>query len=76
MNKSQLLDKIAPCLTNNPRLEISDKCSDAESWESNFHYLLGGLIAEYENRPDALHKIKNDLTSLTFAANSIITNAR
>jgi len=76
MNKSQLLDLIATFLTINPRLEHSAKRPDAEPWESNFHYLLGGLIAEYENRHDALYKIKNDLTSLVFAANNIITNAR
>ena len=76
MNKKTLLDKIVPCLTNNPRHEVSEQCIGATDWETSFDKLLGGLIVKYEHQPDALIKIKSDLTSLVFQVNSVITNAR
>ncbi len=56
MNKKTLLDKLCPCLTNNPRHEVSEHCCDAVDWVVSFDYLLGGLIAKYEHQPDALIK--------------------
>lgn len=76
MNKNTLLDKICPCITSNPRAEISRCCGDKVGWESNFDHLIGGLIAKYEHQPDALIKIKKDLQSLVFELNSVINNAR
>lgn len=76
MNKNTLLDKICPCLTGNPRAEILDHSSESSDWRSNMAYLLGNLIKKYENKPDALVCIKNDLQSMVFELNSVIINAR
>ncbi len=76
MNKSTLLDKICPCLTGNPRAEISDCAEKPSDWQHNMDFLIGGLIKRYEHQPDALIKIKNDLQSLAFEVNSVINNAR
>ncbi len=76
MNKKTLLDKICPCLTGNPRSEVFNCCSVPADWETSLDELLGGLIAKYEHQPDALIKIKNDLTSVSFQVNSILTNSR
>jgi hypothetical protein len=71
----KLIDKIAPCLTNNPRQELIDASVEAVDWAENLYYLIGGVIATHEKQPDALKKVKNDLQSAVWQLQSIIANA-
>lgn len=71
----KLIDRISPCLTNNPRQELIDCSTEATSWQANLHYLIGGLVAKYEKQPNARQLIKNDLQSAVFELNSVISNA-
>ena len=75
MTKHQLIDKICPPLTGNPRERILDYANKPFDCIDSLHLLLGGLIAKYENQPEALKNIKNDLFSLTFEVNSKLNNS-
>ncbi len=70
MNK--LIEKISPCLTNNPRQQLIDYSTEAVDWQENLYYLIGGEIAKNEKQPDALRRIKNSLQSAVFELNSVI----
>lgn len=70
MNK--LIDKIAPCLTNNPRQELINCSTDAVDVQENLYYLIGGLIAKYEKEPSAAKLVKKDLQSAIFELQSIV----
>jgi len=70
MNK--LIDKISPCLTNNPRQQLIDCSTEAIDWQENLFYLIGGEIAKHEKQPDALKKIKNSLQSAIFQLQSVV----
>ena len=71
----QIIDRIAPCLTHNPRQEILDYSTEAVDVTQNMYYLIGGSIAKHEKQPDALRRIKNDLQSVVFELQSVINNA-
>lgn len=67
-----LIDKLAPCLTGNPRQELIDCSTDAVDFQENLHYLIGGLVAKYEKEQNPLRRIKNDLQSAVFELQSVI----
>lgn len=67
-----LIDRISPCLTNNPRQELIDASTEAIHWQENLYYLIGGEIAKHEKQPDALRRIKNSLQSAIFELQSVV----
>jgi hypothetical protein len=68
----KLIDRISPCLTNNPRQQLIDCSTDAVDWQENFYYLIGGLIAKYEKEPNAAKLVKKDLQSAIFELQSVV----
>ena len=67
-----LIDRISPNLTNNPRQQLIDCSTEAIDWQENLFYLIGGEIAKHEKQPDALRRIKNSLQSAIFELQSIV----
>jgi len=67
-----LIDRISPNLSGNPRQQLIDCSTEAIDWKENLYYLIGGEIAKHEKQPDALKKIKNSLQSTIFELQSVV----
>lgn len=72
---NKLIDRIAPCLLNNPKDKIRDGTDDPLDFETSLCLFVGERIAFHKNDSAALKKIKDDLTSAIIAFNNIIQSA-